>query len=262
MAELDEQQITITLPDGSERSYGAGTTGRDIAESIGAGLARDALAIKVNGEVRDLDRPITEDAEIAILTWDDEEGKQTFWHSSAHLMAEALQALYPEVKFTIGPPIDQGFYYDVDLGDKTLSSDELEEIEAKMQELARRDVAYERHEVSKDDALEYYENENNEYKLELIEDLEEGEISFYEQGGFTDLCRGPHVPEAEAADGLPGAAAQGQGARPPQAGPGVGSVHVRHRAGGAGPAHVAAQRHHAAANPPHDAAGGTDEAGL
>ena len=194
MAELDEQQITITLPDGSERSYGAGTTGRDIAESIGAGLARDALAIKVNGEVRDLDRPITEDAEIAILTWDDEEGKQTFWHSSAHLMAEALQALYPEVKFTIGPPIDQGFYYDVDLGDKTLSSDELEEIEAKMQELARRDVAYERHEVSKDDALEYYENENNEYKLELIEDLEEGEISFYEQGGFTDLCRGPHIP--------------------------------------------------------------------
>ena len=194
MAELDEQQITITLPDGSERSYGAGTTGRTIAESIGAGLARDALAIKVNGEVRDLDRPITEDAEIAILTWDDEEGKETFWHSSAHLMAEALQALYPDVKFTIGPPIDQGFYYDVDLGDKTLSSDELEKIEEKMRELARRDVEYERHEVSKEDALQFYKERGNEYKLELIEDLEEGEISFYEQGGFTDLCRGPHIP--------------------------------------------------------------------
>ena len=194
MAELDEQQITITLPDGSERSYGAGTTGRTIAESIGAGLARDALAIKVNGEVRDLDRPITEDAEIAILTWDDEEGKETFWHSSAHLMAEALQALYPDVKFTIGPPIDQGFYYDVDLGDQTLSADELEKIEEKMRELARRDVEYERHEVSKEDALQFYEERGNEYKLELIEDLEEGEISFYEQGGFTDLCRGPHIP--------------------------------------------------------------------
>ena len=194
MAELDEQQITITLPDGSERSYGAGTTGRTIAESIGAGLARDALAIKVNGEVRDLDRPITEDAEIAILTWDDEEGKETFWHSSAHLMAEALQALYPDVKFTIGPPIDQGFYYDVDLGDQTLSADELEKIEEKMRELARRDVEYERHEVSKEDALQFYKERGNEYKLELIEDLEEGEISFYEQGGFTDLCRGPHIP--------------------------------------------------------------------
>ena len=194
MAEVDTKKITITLPDGSTQTHPAGTTGREIAESIGAGLARDALAIKVNGEVRDLDRPITEDAEIAILTWDDEEGKETFWHSSAHLMAEALQALYPEVKFTIGPPIDQGFYYDVDLGDQTLSADGLEEIEAKMLELARRDAEYERHEVSKEDAIRYYEEEGNEYKLELIEDLEEGEISFYEQGEFTDLCRGPHIP--------------------------------------------------------------------
>ena len=194
MPDVDEQTITITLPDGSERTYAAGTTGREIAESIGPGLARDALAIKVNGEVRDLARPIPEDAEIAILTWEDEEGKETFWHSSAHLMAEALQALYPDVKFTIGPPIDQGFYYDVDLGDQTLSADELEEIEAKMVELARRDAEYERHEVSKDDAIEFYEERGNEYKLELIEDLEEGEISFYEQGEFTDLCRGPHIP--------------------------------------------------------------------
>ena len=194
MAEVDTKKITITLPDGSTQTHPAGTTGREIAKSIGAGLARDALAIKVNGEVRDLARPITEDAEIAILTWDDEEGKETFWHSSAHLMAEALQALYPGVKFTIGPPIDQGFYYDVDLGDQTLSADELEEIEEKMVELARRDVPYERHEMSKEDAIRYYEEEGNEYKLELIEDLEEGEISFYEQGEFTDLCRGPHIP--------------------------------------------------------------------
>ena len=136
MAEIDETSIDITLPDGSTHTHPAGTTGLEIAESIGAGLARDALAIKVNGEVRDLSRPVTEDAEIEILTWDDEEGKQTFWHSSAHLMAEALQALYPDVKFTIGPPIDQGFYYDVDLGDQTLSADELEAIEEKMLELA------------------------------------------------------------------------------------------------------------------------------
>ncbi len=194
MPDVDEKTITITLPDGSEREYEAGTTGLEIAESIGAGLARDALAIEVDGEVRDLDRPISEDAEIAILTWDDDEGKETFWHSSAHLMAEALQELYPDVKFTIGPPIDQGFYYDVDLGDQTLSADELEEIEDKMLELARRDVSYERREVSKEDAIDYYEQAGNEYKLELIEDLEEGEISFYEQGEFTDLCRGPHIP--------------------------------------------------------------------
>jgi len=198
MPDVDEQTITITLPDGSTQEHPSGTTGQEIAESIGAGLARDALAVKVNGEVRDLDRPITEDAEIAILTWDDEEGKETFWHSSAHLMAEALQALYPDVKFTIGPPIDQGFYYDVDLGDRTLSADELEAIEEKMRELARRDVSYERHEVSKDDAIEFYEERGNEYKLELIEDLEEGEISFYEQGAFTDLCRGPHIPSTGA----------------------------------------------------------------
>jgi len=194
MAEIQEKTIDITLPDGSTHTHPAGTTGLEIAESIGAGLARDALAIKVNGEVRDLARPITEDAEIAILTWDDEEGKETFWHSSAHLMAEALQELYPDVKFTIGPPIDQGFYYDVDLGDQTLSADELEAIEDKMLELARRDAKYERHEVSKDDASRYYEEEDNPYKLERIEDLEEGEISFYEQGEFTDLCRGPHIP--------------------------------------------------------------------
>jgi threonyl-tRNA synthetase len=194
MPNATTDSITITLPDGSTRTYDAGVTGREIAESIGAGLARAALAITVNGTVQDLERPITESAEIAILTWDDDAGKETFWHSSAHLMAEALQALYPEVQFTIGPPIERGFYYDVDLGDATLSADDLEAIESKMKELAQRDVAYERRAVSKDEALAYYEDQGNPYKLELIEDLNDGEITFYEQGEFTDLCRGPHIP--------------------------------------------------------------------
>ena len=190
----DRDTITITLPDGSTRTYDSGVTGREIAESIGAGLARAALAITVNGEVQDLSQPITRSAEIAILTWDDDQGKETFWHSSAHLMAEALQELYPSVKFTIGPPIERGFYYDVDLGDETLSADDLEAVEAKMKELAKRDATYERREVSKEEALSYYEEQGNEYKVELIEELNDGEITFYEQGNFTDLCRGPHIP--------------------------------------------------------------------
>ena len=194
MSDAATETLTITLPDGSTRTYDKGVTGREIAESIGAGLARAALAIKMNGTVYDLDRPITESAKIAILTWDDDAGKETFWHSSAHLMAEALQALYPDVKFTIGPPIERGFYYDVDLGNATLSADDLDAIESKMKELARRDVAYERREVSKDEALAYYDEQDNPYKLELIEDLDDGEITFYEQGDFTDLCRGPHIP--------------------------------------------------------------------
>jgi len=194
MAEVDQQTITLTLPDGSERSYPAGTTGYDVAASIGAGLARAALAIKVDGTVQDLTRPIAEDADIAILTWDDNEGKETFWHSSAHLMAEALQELYPGIKFTIGPPIDQGFYYDIDPGEHQISSDDFPEIEDKMLDLARRDVEYDRREVTKDEAVAYYEDVGNEYKLELIEALDDGEITFYEQGEFTDLCRGPHIP--------------------------------------------------------------------
>jgi len=194
MAEVDQQTITLTLPDGSERSYPADTTGYDVAASIGAGLARAALAIKVDGTVQDLTRPIAEDADIAILTWDDNEGKETFWHSSAHLMAEALQELYPGIKFTIGPPIDQGFYYDIDPGEHQISSDDFPEIEDKMLELARRDVEYDRREVTKDEAVAYYEDVGNEYKLELIEALDDGEITFYEQGEFTDLCRGPHIP--------------------------------------------------------------------
>ena len=194
MAEVDQQTITITLPDGSERSYPAGATGYDVAASIGAGLARAALAIKVDGTVQDLTRPIESDAEIAILTWDDKEGKETFWHSSAHLMAEALQELYPGVKFTIGPPIDQGFYYDIDPDGHQISSDDFDTIEEKMLELARRDVDFERRDVSKDEAESYYQDLGNEYKLELIEGLDDGDITFYEQGSFTDLCRGPHIP--------------------------------------------------------------------
>ena len=165
MAEVDQQTITLTLPDGSERSYPAGTTGYDVAASIGAGLARAALAIEVDGTVQDLTRPIAEDADIAILTWDDNEGKETFWHSSSHLMAEALQELYPGIKFTIGPPIDQGFYYDIDPGEHQISSDDFPEIEDKMLELARRDVEYDRREVTKDEAVAYYEDVGNEYKL-------------------------------------------------------------------------------------------------
>jgi threonyl-tRNA synthetase len=169
-------------------------TGAEIARSISEGLARVALAIEVDGEIRDLSRPIENDASIRILTWNDPEGKSVYWHSSAHLMAEALESMYPGVKFGIGPPIEHGFYYDVDLGDNELSGDDLDDITTKMRELAKRDVPYERSEVSKADALEYFQEKGDEYKLELIEELEDGSITFYEQGDFTDLCRGPHVP--------------------------------------------------------------------
>lgn len=191
---MADHQISITFPDGSKRTFASGVTGQEIAGAISAGLARQALAVKVNGEVRDLGRPIEEDARIEILTWDAPEGRATFWHSSAHLMAEALESLYPGVKFGIGPPIEQGFYYDVDLGDRSLSTDDLEAIEQKMQELARRDVPYERRPVSKSEALEFFNAKGDEYKLELIDELEDGTITFYKQGGFIDLCRGPHIP--------------------------------------------------------------------
>ncbi len=198
MTEVDINEITITLPDGSARTCPRGATGRDVAESISMGLARAALAVKVNGEIRDLDRPVEEDAAVAILTWDDPGGRLAFWHSSAHLMAEAIEALYPGVKFGIGPPIDQGFYYDVDLGDRSLGPVDLEKIEAKMKELARRDVPFERRPVSKQEALDYFEEKGDEYKLELIEARHDGAITFYEQGAFVDLCRGPHVPSTGA----------------------------------------------------------------
>lgn len=187
-------KITITFPDGSTRDYESGVTGYDVASDISAGLARNALAVKVDGQVWDLTRPIEQDARIAILTWDDPEGRATFWHSTAHLMAEALEVLYPGVKFGIGPPIEQGFYYDVDLGDRKLSTADLEKIEQKMAELAKRDVPYERRPVSKQEALDHFEQKGDEYKLELIEELQDGTITFYQQGDFVDLCRGPHVP--------------------------------------------------------------------
>ena len=187
-------QITITLPDGSQRSYDKGVTALDVALSISEGLARNVLAAKVNGEVRDSFRPIEGDAELQLLTWNDDEGKSTMWHSSAHLMAEALEALYPGVKLGIGPPIENGFYYDVDFGDQDFDSENLEAIENKMLELARQKNEYLRKDISKADAIAYYKEKDDEYKLELLEGLEDGEITFYTQGNFTDLCRGPHIP--------------------------------------------------------------------
>lgn len=188
------KQINITLPDGSVKQMPAGSTGYDIARSISEGLARKVIAAKVNGEVWDLMRPIGEDATVQLLTWDDPEGKATFWHSSAHLMAEALEALYPGIKFGIGPPIDQGFYYDIDFGDREFDGHELAKVEKKMQELAQRKDPYVRKEVSKQEALDYFTKKGDEYKLELIEELPDGEITFYEVGDFVDLCRGPHIP--------------------------------------------------------------------
>ncbi len=188
------EQINITLPDGSVHQKEAGTTAADIAAGISGRLAREALAARVNDEVWDLNRPITSDATVAILTWNDKDGKMAYWHSSAHLLAEALEALYPGVKFGIGPAIENGFYYDVDLGDKKLSPDDLVAIEDKMRELARRNVTYDRRDVSKEEATRFFEDKGDEYKLELISELEDGTITFYEQGDFTDLCRGPHIP--------------------------------------------------------------------
>ena len=187
-------QMKITLPDGSVREYPKGTTGFQIAQSISEGLARNVLAAKVGNEVWDATRPIEQDAAVQLLTWNDTEGKATFWHSSAHLLAEALEALYPGIKFGIGPSIENGFYYDVDFGDREFGAEELEKIEQKMLELARQKNEYSRREISKADALQYFNEKGDEYKIELLQGLEDGEITFYEQGAFTDLCRGPHIP--------------------------------------------------------------------
>ncbi len=187
--------LNITLPDGAVRQYEKGTSAMDVAKSISHGLAKKVLAAKVNGEVWDATRPIHEDSSLALLTWDDKEAKATFWHSSAHLMAEAIEALYPGTKFGIGPAITNGFYYDIDMGDKMLSANDFAAIEKKMVELARQSNAFVRTSVSKADALAYFENKGDEYKVELLQDLEDGKITFYQQGGFTDLCRGPHIPD-------------------------------------------------------------------
>jgi threonyl-tRNA synthetase len=186
--------IKITLPDGSVREYEKGTTALQIAASISEGLARNVLAAKVNGEVWDATRAINEDSKLVLLTWNDTEGKSTMWHSSAHLMAEALEALYPGTKFGIGPAVENGFYYDIDLGGKSFSQDDFKKVEDKMLELARQSNAYERKEISKSDAVAYFKEKGDEYKLDLLEGLQDGQITFYTQGNFTDLCRGPHIP--------------------------------------------------------------------
>jgi threonyl-tRNA synthetase len=191
---MSNQQVKITLPDGSVREYEKGVSGLQIAVSISEGLARNVLAAKVNGEVWDASRPILQDSSVQLLTWNDKEGKSTFWHSSAHLMAEALESLYPGIKFGIGPPIENGFYYDVDFGDKPLEGAELEQIENKMLELARQKNDYIRKDVAKKDAIAYFKEKGDEYKLDLLEGLADGSITFYEQGNFVDLCRGPHIP--------------------------------------------------------------------
>jgi threonyl-tRNA synthetase len=187
-------RITISLPDGSKREYPKGTKGIDIAKSISEGLARVALAIEVNGEIRDLSRPVDADADVKILRWEDKGGKYAFWHSSAHLMAEALEALYPGVRFGIGPPIESGFYYDVDLGDRPFGEEDLAAVESKMAELARNNSEFLRKEVGKKEAVAFFTEKNDPYKIELLRDLEDGTITFYTQGNFVDLCRGPHVP--------------------------------------------------------------------
>ena len=186
--------IKITLPDGSIREYEKGTTAHQVALSISEGLARNVLAAKVNGAVWDSMRPINEDSKLVLLTMNDVEGKSTFWHSSAHLMAEALESIYPGTKFGIGPPIENGFYYDIDLGGKAITQEDFKKIEDKMLELARQGNEFKRTEVSKKDAVNYFMDKNDEYKLDLLEGLEDGSITFYQQGNFTDLCRGPHIP--------------------------------------------------------------------
>ena len=187
--------VKIKFPDGNVKEFESGVTGMDIAKSISHKLAKEVLSISVNGVTWDLTRGITTDSEIKLYTWDDEEGRHAFWHSSAHLMAEALQAIYPNIKFGIGPAIENGFYYDVDPGEGVaIQEKDLVEIEKKMLELARRNEEYCRIDVSKQEALNHFSSLNETYKVELINDLEDGTITYYRQGDFTDLCRGPHLP--------------------------------------------------------------------
>ena len=186
--------INITLPDGTVKEYPKGTTAIEIAEGISGGLARNVLAAEINGEIWDATRMIHSDATLKLLTWNDDNGKMAMWHSSAHLMAEALEALYPGIKLAIGPPIENGFYYDIDFGEQHFSSDHFPKVENKMIELARQKNTFERIGISKKEAVSYFQEKEDEYKLELLEGLEDGEITFYKQGEFTDLCRGPHIP--------------------------------------------------------------------
>src|SRR5215831_3462998 len=186
--------INITFPDGAVRQYENGTTALDVAKSISEGLARKVLAATINGQVWDATRAINDDASLKLLTWNDAEGKSTFWHSSAHLMAEAVESLFPGVKFWVGPPVENGFYYDMDLGDRKMTEEDLAKLEKKMNELAKQNNIYTRKEISKKDAVKYFSDKGDEYKLDLLQGLNDGEITFYSQGNFTDLCRGPHIP--------------------------------------------------------------------
>jgi len=187
--------VKITLPDGSVREYPVGTTAMNVAESISQGLARQVLAAKINGELKEAATPLIHDAAVQLLTWQDADGKSAFWHSSAHVLAEAVQALYPHALFTIGPAVEQGFYYDIDFGDSAPGADDLTRIEEKMMEFARQANTFSLYPISKADALDYYRKRNNPYKVELIENLADGEITFCDQGSFTDLCRGGHIPD-------------------------------------------------------------------
>ena len=188
--------INVTLPDGSVRQYEPGVSSMDVAKSISEGLARKVLVASVNDAVWDLNRPLEEDATLKLITWNDKDGQMTFWHSTAHLMAEAIEDLFPGVKFWVGPPLEKekGFYYDMDLGDNKISEDDLVRIEKKMMELARQNNEYIRKPISKSDAQKLFTEKGDQYKLDLISNLEDGQITLYSQGGFTDLCRGPHIP--------------------------------------------------------------------
>ncbi len=186
--------IKITLPDGAVREYEKGISAFEVAKSISEGLARKVLAASINTEVWDAHRPIEQDASLKLLTWDDTEGKSTFWHSSAHLMAEAVEATFPGVKFWVGPAIDRGFYYDIDAGENKITEEDLTQLEKKMNELAKQSNRFVRKPISKDEAFKYFTKKGDEYKLDLLSGLTDGEITFYTQGGFTDLCRGPHIP--------------------------------------------------------------------
>ena len=187
--------ISIQFPDGAVRQYETGITALGIARQISEGLARKVLAANVNGETWDATRPIHTDATLQLLTWNDDGGKQTFWHSSAHLLAEAVEQTFPGVKFWVGPSIDKGFYYDMDLGDRKITEEDLKNLEKKMNELARQSNPYLRKEISKAEAVDYFREKGDEYKLDLLSNLEDGSITFYTQGQFTDLCRGPHIPD-------------------------------------------------------------------
>ena len=185
--------IKITFPDGSVREYESGITGLQVAQSISQRLADDVLACSINGNVCDLTTKITEDATLLLHKWDDAEAKHAFWHTSAHLLAEALQELYPGIQFGIGPAIENGFYYDVDAGDTVIKEENLAAIEKKMAELAAKKSEVVRAEISKDDALKFFGDKGQQYKCELISELEDGSITTYTQGAFTDLCKGPHI---------------------------------------------------------------------